>query len=44
VHELCHLPHKNHSPEFWQAVADILPDYALRRSWLRENGINLDLP
>nr|WP_318779511.1 MULTISPECIES: YgjP-like metallopeptidase domain-containing protein [unclassified Psychrobacter] len=27
VHELCHLHHANHSPEFWQTVATAIPDY-----------------
>lgn len=31
VHELAHTKHLNHSPEFWQIVADILPDYKERR-------------
>jgi predicted metal-dependent hydrolase len=43
VHELSHLNVHNHSRDFWQAVAAILPDYALRRKWLRENGQSLDL-
>ncbi len=27
VHELCHLHHANHSAEFWQTVANAMPDY-----------------
>ena len=27
VHELCHLHHANHSAEFWQMVANAMPDY-----------------
>lgn len=35
VHELCHTIHKNHSPTFWQAVADILPNYKALRMELK---------
>jgi predicted metal-dependent hydrolase len=27
IHELVHIPHPNHSSEFWQAVAVHVPDY-----------------
>ena len=37
VHELCHTIEKNHSLNFWNEVKKILPDYKLRRKWLREN-------
>lgn len=43
VHELCHLEHKDHSKVFWDRVASIMPDYEIRKQWLRENGIRLDL-
>lgn len=41
VHEMCHLKHMNHSPEFWEEVAGILPDYKERRQWLRKHGAEL---
>lgn len=34
VHELCHIKAMNHSPQFWQAVADCCPDYAKLRQEL----------
>jgi predicted metal-dependent hydrolase len=37
VHELSHLVEMNHSRRFWGRVGRILPDYAQRRKWLREN-------
>ncbi|GEQ23520.1 hypothetical protein CBU02nite_40260 [Clostridium butyricum] len=43
VHELCHMKYKNHSKEFWDSVCEILPDYEIRREWLKNNGIKLDL-
>jgi predicted metal-dependent hydrolase len=36
VHELCHLIEFNHSPRFWERVAEHLPDYALRKATLHE--------
>lgn len=42
VHELCHRLQMNHSPEFWNEVERVLPDYQKRRKWLKENGWLLD--
>ncbi|MEY4429041.1 MAG: hypothetical protein RLZZ182_1730 [Pseudomonadota bacterium] len=35
VHELAHLREMNHSPRFWQVVADALPDYEVPLEHLR---------
>lgn len=35
VHELSHLRHMNHSPQFWDVVASILPDHGERRQRLK---------
>lgn len=43
VHELCHLVHHNHSQDFWNLLASILPDYKERREWLKKNGVRLSL-
>ena len=37
VHELCHLIHMNHSPEYWAFVAQFCPDHKLHKRWLNEN-------
>ena len=39
VHELSHLVHMNHSLNFWSEVEKVIPDYKVRRKWLRENGV-----
>ena len=41
VHELCHRLEMNHSPRFWAHVAGAMPDHALCRKWLKENGPGL---
>ena len=41
VHELAHLTHMNHSPDFWGLVAEHLPDVKERRRRLREAGEGL---
>ena len=43
VHEMCHLTHKDHSKAFWQQLSMIMPDYEIRKEWLRNYGINMDL-
>ncbi|MBQ9264555.1 MAG: M48 family metallopeptidase [Clostridia bacterium] len=41
VHELCHLKEMNHSPRFWQAVKQVLPDYETPYRWLKTEGQKL---
>lgn len=36
VHELAHIVHKNHQPQFYALVASVLPDYRARQALLRE--------
>ena len=41
VHELCHIKHKNHSKDFWQLVAEHMPDYLQHRRWLKAHGASI---
>ena len=41
VHELCHLIHHDHSPQFWKEVERVMPDYKEHKEWLRGNAQNL---
>jgi predicted metal-dependent hydrolase len=43
IHELAHLDEHNHGASFWARVKTLLPDYATRRRWLKENGHLLTL-
>jgi len=37
VHEMIHLKHFNHSPEFWKAVESLAPDFKRHQAWLKTN-------
>jgi hypothetical protein len=41
AHEVAHLAQMNHSPAFWAIVADLMPDYAQHRRWLKTQGHDL---
>jgi predicted metal-dependent hydrolase len=41
VHELSHLRHMDHSPQFWDVVASVMPDHAQRRQALRRAAVPL---
>ncbi len=43
VHELAHTRHKNHSPRFWQEVERYMPDWKIRRKWLKAHGSLMEL-
>lgn len=41
AHELAHLLHPGHTPDFWAALGRIMPDYEERREALRRLGDRL---
>ncbi len=43
AHEVAHLVHHNHSPNFWSVVAQLAPTFKHSRDWLKENGGLLDI-
>ena len=43
VHEMCHMYYMNHSQEFWDLVASVMADYEVRKEWLRDYGIRMNL-
>ena len=42
VHEIAHLHEPHHTPEFWLRVERAMPDFAQRKVWLAEHGINVE--
>lgn len=43
VHELGHLKVRDHSKKFYSLVEQVLPDYRLRRKWLKDNSLMLKI-
>ncbi|HIU64931.1 MAG TPA: M48 family metallopeptidase [Candidatus Avacidaminococcus intestinavium] len=44
LHEMCHMLVKNHSVLFWAEVAKRCPSYKVAKQWLKENGVNMQIP
>jgi hypothetical protein len=44
VHELAHLRHRSHGPEFWDFLATLAPNYEAARDWLdrHQSSISTD--
>lgn len=42
VHEIAHLHEPHHTPAFWLRVERAMPDYAQRKSWLAERGMEVE--
>lgn len=43
THEMVHLKHPNHSPEFWNELDKKMPDYREHEHWLKRNGVKMSL-
>lgn len=43
VHELAHTKYKNHSKTFWAEVAAYVPDWKVRRAWLKAHGALMEV-
>ncbi|MGQ5702170.1 M48 family metallopeptidase [Sandaracinobacteroides sp. A072] len=41
AHELSHLAHRTHGPEFWSLLSHMLPDYNAMKSWLERHQSSL---
>lgn len=41
VHEICHLKEFNHSPRFWNLVAETIPDFKEAKKELKKEGFSL---
>lgn len=41
VHELTHRRYPHHRQTFWNAVRVIVPDFGVRKQWLRDHGAEL---
>ncbi|SFV64327.1 Putative predicted metal-dependent hydrolase [hydrothermal vent metagenome] len=41
IHELAHTIHKNHSKDFWDFVAIMMPKYKNAKNWLKQYGGNI---
>ena len=42
VHELAHLHEPHHTPEFWQRVERVMPDFLERKQWIAEHGMDVE--
>lgn len=41
VHELAHLRHRTHGPEFWSLVCQLMPNFQSAQSWLERHQSKL---
>ena len=43
AHELCHRRFQDHSKEFWALMQRVMPDYRVKKEWLRVNGALMEV-
>ena len=43
AHEVAHLVHMHHGPDFWDVVSNVCPNMETKRRWLKTNGVSLHL-
>ncbi len=43
VHEMVHLKHPNHSPQFWNELDKKMPNYREYEHWLKMNGVKMSI-
>lgn len=41
AHEVAHLIHMNHNPDFWALCKKLSTDYSTGKSWIKQNGESL---
>ena len=41
VHELCHIPHPDHSRQFWALLGRQMPGFEVQQQWLKTQGSGL---
>lgn len=41
AHEVAHLTHKNHGPQFWALCEELSTDYKAGKEWIRKHGHSL---
>lgn len=43
THEMVHLKHPNHSPQFWNELDKKMPNYREHENWLKANGVKMSI-
>lgn len=43
LHEVVHLIYFNHGKQFWHTIEEVMPDYKLRKNYLKEHANILDI-